>query len=342
MPSSSVRSTSDVEEFRGFVRPVGTEYLLTGKGRFSATVTKVELDNVWAQCLTETRPRSWCQAVTQPRISIFFQAEAGREMAYAGKELGENDIGIVLPGCDLWQRIGGESQLAGFSLPEDVVAQQSLHAFGCDLTPRSDRFTATLPPLLMARLRHSHAELMKLANTAPEIIADRPQAAKGLDAQMTELFLECLHSGSSDAVHPGKRNQSSTVRRLYELGVEREDEPLYVFDACEALGVSARVLHRTCVEQLGIGPKRYLILRRFHMVHRALRSASPGTSVTDVATRFGFYELGRFAVTYRTIFGEAPSATLRGRGSRSPEQGAKFPCGDAGGPMKAAVLNVAA
>ena len=34
-------------------------------------------------------------------------------------------------------------------------------------------------------------------------------------------------------------------------------------------------------------------------------------TVTDAAMRFGFRELGRFAVDYRAAFGESPSETLR-------------------------------
>jgi transcriptional regulator GlxA family with amidase domain len=43
----------------------------------------------------------------------------------------------------------------------------------------------------------------------------------------------------------------------------------------------------------------------------ALRHASPDATVTEVATRHGFWQLGRFAVEYQSLFGEAPSVTLR-------------------------------
>jgi transcriptional regulator GlxA family with amidase domain len=54
---------------------------------------------------------------------------------------------------------------------------------------------------------------------------------------------------------------------------------------------------------------------RLQGAREALRGQWPGPiTVTDVATGYGFYELGRFAVTYRTEFGESPSETLRRAG----------------------------
>jgi transcriptional regulator GlxA family with amidase domain len=50
----------------------------------------------------------------------------------------------------------------------------------------------------------------------------------------------------------------------------------------------------------------------------ALRRADPATaSVAEIARRCQFPELGRFAVTYRTVFGEMPSSTLRKKSIKS-------------------------
>jgi AraC-like DNA-binding protein len=63
-----------------------------------------------------------------------------------------------------------------------------------------------------------------------------------------------------------------------------------------------------------MGPIRYLNLRRMHLVRRALLHSGPSTAtVTQIATDHGFWELGRFSVAYRALFGEMPSATLRRR-----------------------------
>ena len=103
----------------------------------------------------------------------------------------------------------------------------------------------------------------------------------------------------------------SRMAQLEELLAANHDRPLYLAEICAATGVSERTLRICCQEHLGMGPVHYLWLRRMHFARRALVLADPATAtVTEIATEFGFWELGRFSVEYRALFGEPPSASL--------------------------------
>ena len=102
------------------------------------------------------------------------------------------------------------------------------------------------------------------------------------------------------------------MRRFYAKIAEHPGEAVYIPDICAALGVPQRTLHLCCHESLGVGPKRYLLLRRMSLARQALHVADAArTTVTQVAADFGFWSFGRFAVEYHELFGETPSATLR-------------------------------
>jgi transcriptional regulator GlxA family with amidase domain len=100
--------------------------------------------------------------------------------------------------------------------------------------------------------------------------------------------------------------------RFEEVLAEHLSQPPNIPELCELVGVSDRTFRSCCAEFLGMSPTRYVLLRRLREVRSALREADPDTAnVAEVAHRFGFAELGRFAGTYRATFGETPSTTLQ-------------------------------
>jgi len=103
------------------------------------------------------------------------------------------------------------------------------------------------------------------------------------------------------------------VDRLERFLRDHFDEPIQLAQLCDATGVSERSLRNACHAVCGTSPKRYLTRRRMEAVRQALAAARPGqATVTRIATDYGFFELGRFAATYSSLFGERPSETLRG------------------------------
>jgi AraC-like DNA-binding protein len=106
------------------------------------------------------------------------------------------------------------------------------------------------------------------------------------------------------------RRDPTLARRLVAYLREHPRVPIQQNDLCVALDTSERSLRRIFPELFGCTPSQYLRMRRMRLARRALLSGQC-RSVTDAAVRFGFFDLGRFAGTYRAIFGEPPSASLR-------------------------------
>jgi AraC-like DNA-binding protein len=118
-----------------------------------------------------------------------------------------------------------------------------------------------------------------------------------------------IHGTETSQTH-----QSEPCRDLVEQAETLaliDDEPRHISALCRALGVSERTLRKAFHRIHGLPPCRHLRMLRLSRARRALLSADGRlTTVTAIATHFGFLELGRFSVEYRKAFGESPSRTL--------------------------------
>jgi AraC family ethanolamine operon transcriptional activator len=107
------------------------------------------------------------------------------------------------------------------------------------------------------------------------------------------------------------------VERAEAFLNERLGDSVSIAQLCRVAGVSERSLRNAFYDVRGMSPKRCAVRARLAEVRRALRHATVARgAVTTVATDHGFFELGRFASTYKAVFGESPSETLRGRSNR--------------------------
>ena len=163
----------------------------------------------------------------------------------------------------------------------------------------------------MSRLLQLHDSIGQMASNTPEVL-EFPQVARSLEQQLLFIVVRCLTESVASQIPRSASRHEAIVARLEAYLEAHPDRPLYLVEICAALGTAERTLRAACENYLGMGPIRYLSLRRMHLVRRALlRADRLSTTVTRIAFDHGFCELGRFAVAYRELFGEKPSATLR-------------------------------
>jgi AraC-like DNA-binding protein len=282
----------------------------TGPGRFTARQTQAQLPHIWLVDVEDVLPRIARFSVPAERTLALFATDADPNQFCDGVKLGPWDV-MLLHGCDgtLHHRTQGPGNWGLIAIDQAALIThwQALNGSGAALPRRR----AILRPTwsAAARLRQLHAKICDLAARTPSIVS-HSEAARALENEVLHALVNCL-SASGDHVSSLRRHVEiiDAFERVLTL---RLGEPLTVTGVSAEIGVPERTLRACCTEVLGMSPSRYLRLRRLNMVRTALQRATPAPgAITELAKRYGFSELGRFARSYRHTFGEAPSATLR-------------------------------
>ncbi|ELB89312.1 AraC family transcriptional regulator, partial [Rhodococcus wratislaviensis IFP 2016] len=132
-----------------------------------------------------------------------------------------------------------------------------------------------------------------------------------VNALITGLLLAAKHEHRDLLVSPAPAARPRTIKLALDAMHAYPEEAWTVRGLAELVGVSVRTLQDGFARYVGISPVTYLRDLRLERAHQDLIQADARhDAVADVAYRWGFRHLGRFAADYRRRYGQSPSQTL--------------------------------
>ena len=311
MPSSVVRTFTDPDAYFAGIRNLQIDGIVLRRGVFRAESTRIDLYRLWMHKFDEGLPRLMKVTPSGQRAGLLFTIRPGQPaMQVNGIETSQNQIAKFGLDRDWYIRSSAPCEWGTMSLPLEDLAAAGEAIIGCELVQPAFAGNITPPALALSKLRKLHKAAVHLAKTVPDILA-KPEVARAMEQALVEAMVFCLADTYSGEVRNVQRRRARVMRRLEEAIIGKHEEPLYMPELAAQVGASYWTLRGCCLDYLGMSPKRYLWLRRMNLARRALRNAdTERTTVTEIASDYGFWELGRFSVAYRSLFGESPSATL--------------------------------
>ncbi|MEU2718445.1 helix-turn-helix transcriptional regulator [Streptomyces sp. NPDC007205] len=149
---------------------------------------------------------------------------------------------------------------------------------------------------------------------AEPTVADQPLIVSAAGQLLAASVLSAFPNTACTDPTASDRNDAHpyTLRRALAYMDENADSPLTLADIAAAAHVTIRSLQYAFRQHLDTTPLAHLRRLRLSRAHDELLVADPfsGTTVMDIATRWGFFHMGRFAALYRETYGRSPRQTL--------------------------------
>jgi AraC family ethanolamine operon transcriptional activator len=224
-------------------------------------------------------------------------------------------IQLYSEGSELTYRAEPGNGWFAYCVERDRIQSAALRLFGRPL-PIPYKETVSIDPAKTDGLRVAATiEALFALGTYPQPGATIEHLAKQLEEQ---LVFE-LASAVNNRRHPDSSPESRGVHQRRRLMARAEDylranlsEPFNLSDFAAATGTNHRTLQRHFRSVYGVTPQVWFRSMKLNAIRRELQQSSrTGERVSDIAMRWGFLHLGRFAEEYRELFGERPRDTLR-------------------------------
>ncbi|MGW0521670.1 AraC family transcriptional regulator [Crossiella sp. NPDC003009] len=221
------------------------------------------------------------------------------------------DSSVVGPGQRLRMRWSGDSNTLILRFTRAAIDEALALRLG-DQPAAPTRFEPEVGPAARSWLLAMRAFAEQAGSG---LFARSPLAAAHFEQMLVHGLLDSQpHTLAEALAEPERPELPQVLRRAMAYCEEHAAEPVTPADMALAARVGVRSLQRAFRIHLDTTPLAYLYRVRLDRAHRDLLAIAEGRasgSVTDVALRWGFTHLGRFAAQYRQAYGQPPVHTLR-------------------------------
>jgi AraC-like DNA-binding protein len=309
---SCSRSFVDPEEYQAAIRGGDSLLSFLGRGTFRGEVTTIEVGQVMLQRGCETLPRLSSSRMPTNKVGILGWPGDGALPVVRGVQMRRGQWMSLGLGMQSHHRTFGPVDFVSLTVDASDLTRAAIELTGQELTVTAGKILQP-PDDVGAQLSSVIEAAIRVSRTTPGMLM-APRASIALEQALLRLMIMCLLQGETRKESLLRYRRAAIAKRFAEEVEANFDCPLLIPDVCRTIGVPERTLRKLCQEQLGMSPRRFLALRRLHLARRALlRSDHHAVTVSEIITGHGVWELGRFAVTYKSLFGESPSSTLRRR-----------------------------
>jgi AraC-like DNA-binding protein len=291
-PRLGLRTTRDRPGFR-------FDYLRVTDGRLAANrlrlIGAVEARGAMTPVVAAARLRSGRVDLQYGRTVVDTSAPYLRPAGESVVVMDDADVEMV------------ELDPAAFAL----AASRLLEGSGRVLVQPSPLRAGPAVPELVPAWQHLSDYVLTVASD-PAAFAS-PLVRAGLFDLVVSGFLATFPLTAERSSAGGTDVQPAAIRRALAYIDEHLADPIEVVEIAAAARVSVRALHAAFRRHLGVTPMEQVLNRRLEAVRQELVRADGPVDVTvaEVARRWGFAHLSRFAARYRAAYRENPSETLR-------------------------------
>ena len=302
----------DIDDFSQTARAWDLNIDQLERGKFKADLLQFGTRDVMV-AHAEFYPGTYQQGEPPQGLRTFgILADSLSHLTWRHKMIPANAVMAFPPGTEL----DAVSQSGGFkvftlSFSEELLAvvSQSVGFLDVEKLLNGNDVIFVKPQAMTELLRTLHRISRELREFPTKL--ETASLTYELEFNLTRNLLTALSYSRDKMPQPTMRMRDVALKRVEDYLEEFPHIPHTVRDICQVANVSERTLEYAFRERFGIPPKSFLLALRLNGVRRELKDPDTmSTTITDLATRWGFWHMSQFAADYRRFFGELPSATF--------------------------------